>query len=56
MFQQILRALSHVRDHLFLGPFREPQVAPRVVHGRREISLRIEERSVNVDEYCVLLI
>ena len=52
MFEEIARALPDVRDHRLNRQFCEREVAPRVVHRRREIGARVEECSVNIEENC----
>ena len=52
MFKEIARALPDVRDDRLDRKFGETEVPPRVVHGPGEVGARVEERSVNIEEYC----
>ena len=52
MFKEIARALPNVRDDRLDWKLCEREVAPRMVHRRREVGARVEECSVNIEEYC----
>ena len=52
MSKEMPCALPDMRDDRLDRKLGETEVAPRVVHRRREVGASVEERSVNIKEYC----
>ena len=51
MFKKIPCTLPDMRDDSLDRKLCEREVTPSVVHRRREVGARVEEGSVNVEEY-----